>query len=391
MQPIDSVEARSEATARPGVEPAAASQRADIDLTQTATESKGSSSRLPYFALGALLLAGLVGLLLTQLGSGGEVAQTPAVVGQTSAESASAPAAAEPEPEPEPAATEAPQVVEDTDANAAAAADTADASDDDASAAAAEDADATAAVDEDSTEDSAAIEEDDTDDTNADGESAIAVDDSDESAAPDATPVSQTNEDSGDDENAVATIGDSTLSEQLTANEATYRGGKLYLSGPIQSQERIDFIVGLARPLLGDENIINEYYVDPTQTTQNNGAVRIDEPLLFTSGSTALNPELQEVLDLGVLVLQVFPQVTMQAVGHTDDIGPAAANQALSEARAQSVVEYMVSKGVPADRIVAFGLGDTEPIADNTTEEGRAKNRRIDVALLDLLAEAPSQ
>ncbi len=178
--------------------------------------------------------------------------------------------------------------------------------------------------------------------------------------------------------------------ELLEENEAVYRDGKLFLSGPIQSQERIDYIVGLATPLLGEENVINEYYVDPTQTTQSNGAVRIDEPLLFASGSTELNPDLKGILDLGVTVMVVFPDVTMQVIGHTDDAGPEDGNQVLSEARAQAVVDYMVGKGIAADRFDAFGLGETQPVADNFTEEGRTKNRRIDVALLDLLADAPT-
>lgn len=67
------------------------------------------------------------------------------------------------------------------------------------------------------------------------------------------------------------------------------------------------------------------------------------------------------------------------AIGHTDSIGSDAYNQKLSERRAQAVKDYMVSKGVSADRIQIKGMGESQPVADNKTKEGRAKNRRVEI------------
>ncbi|MFX3622432.1 MAG: outer membrane protein OmpA [Limnobacter sp.] len=67
------------------------------------------------------------------------------------------------------------------------------------------------------------------------------------------------------------------------------------------------------------------------------------------------------------------------AIGHTDSIGSDAYNQKLSERRAQAVKDYMVSKGVAADRIQIKGMGESQPVADNKTREGRAKNRRVEI------------
>jgi OmpA-OmpF porin, OOP family len=66
-----------------------------------------------------------------------------------------------------------------------------------------------------------------------------------------------------------------------------------------------------------------------------------------------------------------------EVAGHTDADGSDASNQTLSEARARAAVEYLATKGVGADRLKAAGYGETQPIADNTTKEGKAKNRRI--------------
>jgi len=67
------------------------------------------------------------------------------------------------------------------------------------------------------------------------------------------------------------------------------------------------------------------------------------------------------------------------AIGHTDSIGSDAYNQKLSQRRAQAVKDYMVSKGVSADRIQIKGMGESQPVADNKSKEGRAKNRRVEI------------
>jgi OmpA-OmpF porin, OOP family len=68
---------------------------------------------------------------------------------------------------------------------------------------------------------------------------------------------------------------------------------------------------------------------------------------------------------------------TYEVAGHTDADGDEASNQRLSEARAKAAVAYLISQKVPADRLKAAGFGETTPVADNTTPEGKAKNRRI--------------
>ncbi|TIH42921.1 OmpA family protein, partial [Klebsiella pneumoniae] len=72
------------------------------------------------------------------------------------------------------------------------------------------------------------------------------------------------------------------------------------------------------------------------------------------------------------------PNATIEVAGHTDSDGEEAANQALSERRAQAVVDYLVRAGLPANRFTPIGYGSTQPLAGNESEDGKAQNRRIE-------------
>jgi outer membrane protein OmpA-like peptidoglycan-associated protein len=105
--------------------------------------------------------------------------------------------------------------------------------------------------------------------------------------------------------------------------------------------------------------------------------------VLFASGQAQLveggRSSLEEVVDL----LQTEPNKKIRVEGHTDSLGEADANLLLSEQRAQAVLDALVSLGVASERISALGMGEDFPIASNEDEDGRARNRRVDVILLD--------
>jgi len=79
-------------------------------------------------------------------------------------------------------------------------------------------------------------------------------------------------------------------------------------------------------------------------------------------------------------MMQQDPTLCLRIEGHTDNQGNVGANQTLSEKRAQAVVAWLTANGVQADRLTAKGFGQTRPVADNSTDEGRAKNRRVELA-----------
>lgn len=102
----------------------------------------------------------------------------------------------------------------------------------------------------------------------------------------------------------------------------------------------------------------------------------------FASGSAVLTPESSTELALVVEAMTKNPNMTVEVSGHTDNVGNPAKNKSLSDARAKAVAEFVVKKGIDAKRMTGVGYGDTKPIADNTTPDGRATNRRTEFKIL---------
>ncbi|MCG9611415.1 OmpA family protein [Vibrio harveyi] len=101
----------------------------------------------------------------------------------------------------------------------------------------------------------------------------------------------------------------------------------------------------------------------------------------FEFDSAKLTDSVSERLDNFVNFLNEYPQAQVEITGYTDSSGPAAYNQKLSERRAQSVADYLIAAGIDADRFTVTGKGEENPVADNSTHEGREKNRRVEVVV----------
>ena len=121
--------------------------------------------------------------------------------------------------------------------------------------------------------------------------------------------------------------------------------------------------------------------VEVTRTADNQLKINIPNDISFDVGSAAIKPELRAVLDPFASSLQGDPSAQVTIVGHTDSTGSDALNNKLSIERADSVRDYIVTRGVAAGRVATAGRGDREPIADNNTDAGRAKNRRVEIFL----------
>ena len=102
----------------------------------------------------------------------------------------------------------------------------------------------------------------------------------------------------------------------------------------------------------------------------------------FDFGKSVLKPEGKAKLDDLVSKVKSISLEVVIAVGHTDAVGSDASNQRLSVARSEAVKAYLVSKGIDKNRIYTEGKGETSPVADNKTKEGRAKNRRVEIEVV---------
>jgi outer membrane protein OmpA-like peptidoglycan-associated protein len=127
--------------------------------------------------------------------------------------------------------------------------------------------------------------------------------------------------------------------------------------------------------------------------TRNGDRIMLNMPgnITFETARSDIKPNFYEVLSSVVLVVNEYNKTLINIYGHTDSVGNDAYNQGLSEQRANSVKQYLISQQVNPDRIAAVGFGKTKPIADNGTEQGRAQNRRVELELAPLTQPAQGQ
>lgn len=120
------------------------------------------------------------------------------------------------------------------------------------------------------------------------------------------------------------------------------------------------------------------------QQTERGMRLRLgDEELHFPKGTAVLPKGNLASLDRIAALLKEHPKLTARIEGHTDSGGPEEINQSLSEQRAQAVLKALVARGVAADRLVAQGLGESSPFADNATPAGRRQNRRVEIYMIE--------
>ena len=120
-----------------------------------------------------------------------------------------------------------------------------------------------------------------------------------------------------------------------------------------------------------------------SQTTDNQLKVDIPADVSFDVGSYAIKPNMRPVLDRLASTLNQHPVTTVTIIGHTDSTGSDAVNDPLSVNRAASTRDYLVQRGVSAQRIAVDGRGSRQPVADNSTASGRAMNRRVEIFIAE--------
>jgi outer membrane protein OmpA-like peptidoglycan-associated protein len=121
--------------------------------------------------------------------------------------------------------------------------------------------------------------------------------------------------------------------------------------------------------------------VDVSRTQDNQLKVNIPSDISFDTGSATIKPNMRGVLDPFASSMKDDPNARVTIIGHTDSTGSDAVNNPLSIERAQSVRDYLAARGVSPSRVEVAGRGEREPVADNNSDSGRAKNRRVEIFL----------
>jgi outer membrane protein OmpA-like peptidoglycan-associated protein len=126
--------------------------------------------------------------------------------------------------------------------------------------------------------------------------------------------------------------------------------------------------------------------VQVEKTADNRIRVVVPDAISFDTGRADIKPSFRPVLDNFAQTMAANPGATVQIIGHTDSTGSAGVNDALSRERAMATRDYLTTRGVAGTRISIDGRGSREPVADNTTEAGRARNRRVELFVQETAA-----
>jgi len=166
---------------------------------------------------------------------------------------------------------------------------------------------------------------------------------------------------------------------------AVFDHGKVFLRGRVPDQATADLIVAKAAKVVGPPNVTDQYTIDPGAARPDSAPLYVADTVLFDTGSAVLRPEFTGLLDLGTVLLKQNPKVTITVIGHTDNVGDPQSNLALSQRRVAAAIGYVVDRGVDPSRLIGVAKGDTDPVGDNSTPEGRRANRRVEFVITGFL------
>jgi len=169
--------------------------------------------------------------------------------------------------------------------------------------------------------------------------------------------------------------GDAAALEALTAKvKALVPHTEVVAAAPVTAEQSVSNSLSATQTALTA--------IDPNNVDVNALVKALNLQIInFASGSSDIPADNKAILDQAATLLNKVSGVKLNVGGHTDSTGNAASNKALSQRRAQAVVDYLTSKGVDASKLVAQGHGSDQPVAENTTDEGRFKNRRIEFSV----------
>ena len=167
---------------------------------------------------------------------------------------------------------------------------------------------------------------------------------------------------------------------------AVIQGGRFYLRGTLSSENLRQEMIRRALLLVPADRLVIEYEIDEADPwyLDDPFLVLLEDDVLFAPGSDEVDERILPVIQTGASLLAIDPRLGVRITGHTDDQGAEDLNLELSQLRADAVRDQYLAFGVSEYQIESVGLGESEPVADNTTEEGREANRRVEIEVITL-------
>jgi outer membrane protein OmpA-like peptidoglycan-associated protein len=184
-----------------------------------------------------------------------------------------------------------------------------------------------------------------------------------------------------------------------TGVSAAGNGGIGQLTADSKERQR-NALIGAGLEGLSGRNI--SYYMDVLEAklrprlrgsgvsvTRVGNQINLNMPrkITFAARSADINADFYKVLDTMAVVLKKYNKTTVDVIGHTDSVGSAKFNQRLSERHARVIAEYLSGRGILPARLLVAGRGESQPVASNSTPEGRDKNRRVDIQVAPITAQ----
>jgi outer membrane protein OmpA-like peptidoglycan-associated protein len=189
--------------------------------------------------------------------------------------------------------------------------------------------------------------------------------------------------DNGDVAGAVVELRD-TASKIIASTQIQNSSGQYAIATELKTDQPVDIIINVKKEghafdtkMISSANMLNNVAISNAEVKKvETGKIYDLHDIYFATNSYELTQKSKQIIDLFVEFLEENPTIKVEIQGHTDNIGNDEANLILSENRAKSVYDYVLQKNIHPNRLKYKGYGENQPIADNDTEAGRAKNRR---------------
>ncbi len=164
-------------------------------------------------------------------------------------------------------------------------------------------------------------------------------------------------------------------------------GETMYLEGSVPDEQASHDFEDVASAIVGSDRVVNNFLISDDAVFDVEQAVQLTvaDTVLFPTGRADVDDQYEPLIDMAVEILDARELVTLEVIGHTDDVGDEETNLRLSIARAEATKEQIVARGVEPNRIATEGRGESEPLESNDTDEGRQTNRRVEFLVTGML------